>query len=443
MSGDPRVEAARVLHAVVSDRESLDLLFPIADGRLSDARDRALMRVIVRAALERRFRYIATLKVLMERPLQGEQAVVQELLIAGLAQIDQEIAPPYAAVAATVEAVKRLQRPAFAALVNAILRRAPATLESVASRGDPQIRFEHPQWLLDLLRRDWPQHWQHIVAGNNERAPLWLRVHRLRAERREVVGWLAAHDISATPHPHLPDALLLDRSVPIESLPGFADGAFAVQDAAGQYAAAILAPGAGERVLDACAAPGGKSAHLAAYAPGIALTAIESNPARMPRLAANLARLGVRANVRCADATDPTSWWDGQPFDRILIDAPCSGTGVIRRHPDIRWLRRSRDVIAAVALQSRLLDALWPLLAPGGRLVYATCSVLADENAHQVAGFLARTPGAAALDAVPHSFGIQAGAGRQNLPGMAGMDGFFYAALGHAGEPDSGATARG
>ncbi len=432
MSGDARVEAAHVLNAVVSGRQSLDLVFPLADGRLPDARDRALMRVIVRASLERRFRYSATLKALMERPLQGEQSVVQELLIAGLAQIDQQIAPPYAAVAASVEAVRRLRRPGFAALVNAVLRRAPEMLATVAARGDPQIRYEHPQWLLDLLRRDWPQHWQHIVAGNNERAPLWLRVHRPRAERAEVVAWLAAHDIRATPHPRLPDALVLDRTLPIESLPGFADGAFAVQDAAGQYAAGILAPCAGQRVLDACAAPGGKSAHLAAYAPGIALTAIESNPARMPRLQANLARLGVRATLHCADATAPGSWWDGELFDRILIDAPCSGTGVIRRHPDIRWLRRSRDVIAAVALQSRLLDALWPLLAPGGRLVYATCSVLADENAHQVAGFLARTPGAAALDAVPHGFGIKAGAGRQNFPGMDAMDGFFYAALGHS-----------
>jgi len=185
-------------------------------------------------------------------------------------------------------------------------------------------------------------------------------------------------------------------------------------------------------VLDACAAPGGKTAHLAASVRGIELTALEVNPARMPRLEANLARLGVACDTRCADATRPATWWDGRSFDRILIDAPCSGTGVIRRHPDIRWLRRSRDVIAAIALQARLLDALWPLLAPGGRLVYATCSVLSDENVQQVAAFLARTPDAVALDAVPHAFGIASGAGRQNLPGQGDMDGFFYAAMGRA-----------
>jgi len=258
-------------------------------------------------------------------------------------------------------------------------------------------------------------------------------VHTPRARRDQVQGWLAAHDFATSTHPLLADALVLAESAPIKNLPGYAEGAFAVQDGAAQFAAGILGAEPGQRVLDACAAPGGKTAHIAALSPGIELLALEANPARIPRLNANLSRMGVDCEVLCADATAPDTWWDGRPFDRILIDAPCSGTGVIRRHPDIRWLRRPQDVIAAIALQGRLLDALWPLLAPGGRLVYATCSVLSDENAHQLAAFLARTPDASARDVVPHAFGIESGVGRQNLPGRDGMDGFFYAVVERAG----------
>ncbi len=429
MSGDARVQAARVLNAVIGSRHPLDLALPVADARLPDPRDRALLRAIVRAALRHRFRYTAALATLLDKPLPREHGVVFELMVAGLAQLDQGITPVYAAVDATVEAVRLLKRPQFAGLINAILRRAPAALEAVALRDDPQILHEHPRWLLERLQRDWPEQWPQIVAANNEIAATWLRVHTPRARRDQLQGWLAAHDFQSTPYPQLPDALVLAESVPITSLPGYAEGAFAVQDGAAQFAVDVVAALAGQRVLDACAAPGGKTAHLAARTPGIDLLALESNAARIPRLRANLARLGVSCNVLCADATAPKDWWDGRLFDRILIDAPCSGTGVIRRHPDIRWLRRPQDVIAAIALQARLLDALWPLLAPGGRLVYATCSVLSDENAHQLAAFLARTPDAVARDAVPAAFGIASGVGRQNLPGQDGMDGFFYAVV--------------
>ncbi|MEO6065569.1 MAG: 16S rRNA (cytosine(967)-C(5))-methyltransferase RsmB [Lysobacterales bacterium] len=433
MSGDARAQAARVLNAVIGGREPLDLVLPVADARLSDPRDRALLRAIVRAALRHRFRYIATLATLLNKPLPREQGLVYELLIVGIAQLDQGITPAYAAVNSTVAAARILKRAQFAGLVNAVLRRVPEALAEVARRRDPQILFEHPRWLLKLLQRDWPEDWPSIVAANNEIAPTWLRVHTPRARREQVQGWLAAHDF-VTAAPPLPgDALVLAESAPITNLPGFAEGAFAVQDGAAQWAVEILDLKAGQRVLDACAAPGGKTAHIAARAPDIELLALEANSARIPRLNANLARMGVVCNVLCADATAPETWWDGRPFDRILIDAPCSGTGVIRRHPDIRWLRRPQDVIAAIELQARLLDALWPLLAPGGRLVYATCSVLNDENAHQLAAFLARTPQAIARDAVPHVFGIASGVGRQNLPGQAGMDGFFYAVVERAG----------
>jgi 16S rRNA (cytosine967-C5)-methyltransferase len=251
--------------------------------------------------------------------------------------------------------------------------------------------------------------------------------------RDEYLVLLAAAGIGAQAHAQLPDAIVLDSACDVHSLPGFDAGLVSVQDGAAQLAAELLDLQPGLRVLDACAAPGGKSAHLLEREPGLKLLALDESPTRAARIDETLARLGLRARVRAADATHPSTWWDGTPFDRILIDAPCSGTGVIRRHPDIRLLRRDSDLAGMTALQDRLLAALWPLLAPGGRLVYATCSVLADENARRIADFLARTPDARALDVVPAWFGAASGAGRQHLPGDEGLDGFFYAVLAHAG----------
>jgi 16S rRNA (cytosine967-C5)-methyltransferase len=356
---------------------------------------------------------------------------VRAALLAGLAQLDAGIGAPYAAVSGTVAAVRELGRPRLAGLANAVLRRFLREREALlaALPDDAVQRHQHPQWLIDALRRGWPDDAERILAANNAPAPMTLRVNRRRSSRAAALDALDAAGLAATAHPQLPDAIVLAEPVDVHALPGFDAGVLSVQDGAAQLAADLMDIAPGLRVLDACAAPGGKAAHLLEREPTIDLLAVDESAPRAARIGDTLARLGLSATVRAADATRPADWWDGRAFDRILLDAPCSGSGVIRRHPDIRRLRRASDLPALCALQDRLLDALWPLLARGGRLVYATCSVLADENARRIAGFLARTPDASALDAVPGWFGRASGAGRANLPGDDGLDGFYYAVL--------------
>lgn len=429
---DVRAEAARALLAVIDRRQSLDRVLPDADARLPDARDRALLRALLFATLRSIYRLRAVADAMLATPMKPRDRVVYALVLVGFAQLSHGITPAYAAVAGTAEAARALGRPTFVNLVNALMRRFQREGAEMLARlpaHDVALAHDHPAWLVERLARDWPEAWRDVLHANNRAASVWLRVNRRRHDAATYRALLEADGIAARPHPLLPDALELDASVDVASLPGFGSGAVSIQDGAAQLAAELLAPAAGLRVLDACAAPGGKAAHLLEREPGLRVTALEPYSNRVARLRETLARLGLEADVREGDATRPETWWDGTPYDRILIDAPCSGTGVIRRHPDIRLLRRGGDLAAQCALQARLLDAAWRMLARGGRLVYATCSVLPDENAQQIAAFLARTPDARALDAVPAAFGRAAGAGRQNLPGEQGMDGFYYAVL--------------
>lgn len=430
--GDVRAEAARAVHALRDRGVSLERALPEADARLPDPRDRALLRALVFATVRANYTLDALVGALLETPMKPRDRIVHALVMVGLAQLMQSLTPAYAAISGTAEAARALDRPRFVGLVNAVLRRfqrdGAALLAVLPASG--AVRTEHPDWLVALLRRDWGDAADAVLAANLAPAPLWLRVNRRRTTPADYAAALAALGAGATPVPLLPDALVLEASRDVGALPGFDQGDVSVQDGAAQLAVELLALEPGLRVLDACAAPGGKSAHLLEREPALVLTALDPRPERVARLAANFERLKLAgATLVTGDATDAASWWDGTRYDRILIDAPCSGTGVIRRHPDIRLLRRPGDIAAHAALQARLLDAAWPLLADGGRLVYATCSVLADENAHQVDAFLARTATARALDAVPHWFGRASGAGRQNLPGEGGMDGFYYAVL--------------
>jgi 16S rRNA (cytosine967-C5)-methyltransferase len=426
----PRAQAARALERVWQGH-ALDAAWPALDAALDDPRDRALARAICFAALRAPWRYEALLDALLERGAAKLDRLVRMVLLAGLAQLDAGIGPPYAAVSGSVAAVRALGRPRLAALANAVLRRFLREREALlaALPDDPVQRHQHPRWLIDALARDWPADVERILAANNAPAPMILRANRRRTRREELLGALAASAIEAAPHPRLADAIVLARPADVQALPGFERGALSVQDGAAQLAVELMDLRPALRVLDACAAPGGKAAHLLEHEPTLALVALDESAPRAARIGETLARLGLAAEVRAADATQPPAWWDGRPFDRILIDAPCSGSGVLRRHPDIRRLRRAADVPALCAVQDRLLDALWPLLAPGGRLVYATCSVLADENARRIAAFLERTPAATALDVVPAWFGPRSGAGRQHFPGDDGLDGFFYAVL--------------
>jgi 16S rRNA (cytosine967-C5)-methyltransferase len=419
-----RVLAARLLDAVLHHGRSLKAELAVALPKLADARDRALLEAIVFAALRERGRFDAALAGWMDKPPAHREGMLRALLHVGFAQLVLQL-PAHAALAATVEAARVLGRAHQAGLVNALLRRAQR--EGLPAADASAV---WPQWLREQIAGDWPQHADAIFAASARPAPLWLRVNRRLGTRDAYAGRLHEAGIVASAEASLHEGLRLDEPVGVAALPGFADGAVSVQDGSAQLVADALALAPRARVLDACAAPGGKAAHLLERDASLRLLALDVDPARLRRIGETLGRLqvGAGADLQCADATSVEAWWDGVPFDAILLDAPCSATGVVRRQPDILLRRRASDVTALVALQAGLLDALWPTLAPGGILLYATCSILRAENDAQVAAFLARTPGAS-LQPLDARFGHDTGAGRQRLPGEDGMDGFFYARL--------------
>jgi 16S rRNA (cytosine967-C5)-methyltransferase len=420
----PRVAAAQALAAVDGGRsldEALSALHP-------EQAEAALVRALVYAALRHGYSGQALLAQLAAR---RPKPAVGALLRIAIAELRHLATPPHAAVSETVAAARELD-PAAAGFVNAVLRRFLREREAceAALAGDDQALYEHPNWLLDALRADWPGEWEAICAAGNAPGPMWLRADARLGSREDALARLAAAGIAAqAPADAPPLAIRLDAVVPVDALPGFAEGALSVQDASAQWVVEAVAAEPGQRMLDACAAPGGKTAALAERVAGLELTAIDHDASRVPRLQATLARCRVGAELLVADAGDPASWWDGRPFQRILIDAPCTGTGVIRRHPDIKFLRRPSDVAALAGRQDRLLDALWPMLAPAGRLTYATCSVLAAENQARIRAFCQRTPGVRVLPlALPPHF-EDTGHGWRNPSGGGDGDGFFWASL--------------
>ena len=417
-----RVVASRVLDAVLHRGHSLKAELASSLPTLPDVRDRALVEAICFAVVRQPARYAAAIDAWTTRPLGRRDAPLRALLYVGLAQLDPLGLPAHAAVDATVEAARAVKRPHQAGLVNALLRRA---LRDGVPTGDPSAHW--PAWLRDRITRDWPDDVGAILSESAALPPMWLRVNLRRGTREAYLAALASGGVAAVAAEDATEAVRLDAAVPVSTLPGFADGAVSVQDIAAQRVADALAPPAGSRVLDACAAPGGKTAHLLERDPTIALTALDVDARRLETVRANLGRLGLRATTVAADAAG-TAWWDGVPFDAALLDAPCSATGIVRRQPDVLLHRRASDIDALVDLQARLLDATWTTLAPGGVLLYATCSILKDENERQVDAFLARTP-AAVAEPLPDGFGRAAGVGRQRLPGEGGGDGFFYARL--------------
>jgi 16S rRNA (cytosine967-C5)-methyltransferase len=428
-----RAAAARVVDAVVSGGRSLDVALPAAEADVATA-DRSLLALLAYEALRRYWRLSATLDAALDRPLAKRDRIVHALLLVGLVQITGTRVPDHAAVSATVEACRLVGRPRLAGLVNAVLRRCLRDNLAAREPGGEAARYDHPQWLIDAFRRDWPDDWQSILSANNERAPMWLRVNTVRTDAQAYLERLHSAGIGARTMPALPAAIRLDEPLAAASLPGFVDGDVSVQDAAAQLAAPWLLEDDGGRVLDACAAPGGKTAHLAELGGGkIALTAVDVDADRLARVGETLERLGLAANVVAGDAASPETWWDGERFRRILLDAPCSASGVIRRHPDIKHLRRPRDIAALAARQRALLDRLWRLLEPGGRFLYVTCSVLRAENAAVVGAFLDATPDATENELL-HNNNIRAlmrrmARGYQLLPGTGGMDGFYFACL--------------
>jgi len=429
MKADTRALAARGLAEVALRGASLRDVMERNAPRLADPRDRALLMALLSEGARWWLRFDPAVDGLLEKSLRHKDPAVHALLVLGLIQLEILELQDYAAVAATVEAVRALKRPALAGLVNAVLRRWQRERENLIAKLDakPQTRHAHPAWLAAALQRDWPQQADAVMAADNREPPLMLRVNRQRGEREALIARLQAAGYAATAHPWLSDALMLPHSSDVTRLPGFDDGLFAVQDGAAQAAADLADLRNGLRVLDACAAPGGKACHLLERA-DIDLTALEFDAARAERIRQNLMRLRLNAKVVIGDAGAPKGWWNGQPFDRILIDAPCSATGVLRRRPDVRLHRRESDIAAMHAQQRRILSALWPLLAPGGRLVYITCSVLRAENEATVGEWLAAQPDAQAL---PFTLpvGQAATVGWQILPGDGDLDGMYYAVL--------------
>jgi 16S rRNA (cytosine967-C5)-methyltransferase len=366
----------------------------------------------------------AVLEQLLAKPLRDD--ALRWLLLVGLYQLQHTRAAPYAIVDHAVRSAANLGQPQAAGLINAVLRnflRRREALLDAAARTDTG-RYAYPQWWIDKLRHQYPRHFAAALEAGNLRPPLTLRVNRRRMTRDAYLTLLAQHDLAATAVGA--DGVTLGRALPVERLPGFADGLVSVQDAAAQMAAPLLDARPGMRVLDACAAPGGKTTHLLEIA-DIELTALDNDAARLERVRQNLKRLGLGAELLVADANDPPAWWDGRPFERILADVPCSASGVVRRHPDIKWLRRASDVTQFATQQKHMLESLWRLLASGGKLLYTTCSIFEEENSLQIAEFLARHAdaellplcGVKTLDGIPEG---------QLLPDRE-HDGFFYALL--------------
>lgn len=431
--GNARLAALELLSLVLERGMNLaDADAAAASAARADSRDRAFSRHLAYGVL----RWLTALEwltgQLLQRPLKPRDRDIERLLLVGLFQLWQGETGAHAAVNETAECARLLGKPWAVGLINAVLRRFQREQADWLERLSRQdARHAHPDWLLSALRADWPDQWEQIVAANNRAAPLWLRLRRDR-EQQPTRASLEQNGFSTIDHPGVAGALQIQPAVGVERIPGFAEGLLSVQDPAAQLAAGLLGVESGQRVLDACAAPGGKTGHLLEAEPGIELTALDRSEARLERVRENLGRLGFldhpQLQLQAADATQPGDWWDGRPYQRILLDAPCTATGVIRRHPEIKWLRTPGQLAEAVALQASLLQRLWPLLDAGGILLYATCSVLRDENNRQIESFAASQPDAQ-VTAIEASWGRPVGPGRQILPGEGDMDGFYYARL--------------
>jgi 16S rRNA (cytosine967-C5)-methyltransferase len=394
------------------------------------------VRSLCYGAVRGYYRHEAILARLLSTPVKSLDFLVHALLSVALYELEDERTPDYAVVDAAVQTAKATDAVRASGLINAVLRRylrERKTLDADIARN-PATRHASPVWLADRLRADWPVRWTQLLAAGDAQAPMWLRVNSQLSTTDEYLEKLRVARIGARAEPRVPLALALDAPCDVYDLPGFAQGLVSVQDLGAQCVAFPLGLAAGQRVLDACAAPGGKTALMAEREPALGkLLALDIDPKRLERVRENLTRGNLRAELIHGDAANPAAWWDGVPFERILLDAPCSALGVIRRHPDIRLRKSPSDIDKLPELQARLLQAAWQMLAPGGRLVYATCTVTRSENRDLIGAFLRGTPDAASLPAEAWEGWPDLGDGdefgRQILPGEAGADGFYYAAL--------------
>lgn len=435
---DTRYIALRICLTVIEQGRSLSQSLNEGLAQFEDRRERAFAQNMVLGTLRWQLRLEAIRDQLLKKPLKAKDADINQLICLGLYQILYMETPEHAAVSETVQLTKRLKKPWAKALINGILRNFLRDQAAICTEIDkkPAYCYSHPQWFTKTMRQAYPDHWQSILTANNQPAPLTLRVNPLYQTRAEFISRLSCAGNDTDPHSYLPQGVLLKQSTDVSQLPSFDDGGFSVQDGAAQMAAHLLNPKPGECILDACAAPGGKTGHLLELSDNQAqVYALEKDPSRIDRLSENLHRLSLQATEVCqGDAADLSQLWPEIQFDKILLDAPCSATGIIRRHPDIKWHRTPEDIIALTELQSHILKSVWSRLKPGGLLLYATCSVLPQENRIQMKTFLETTDDAVEM---PYQINQQpvdwgeafGGPGLQILPGLADMDGFYYCLL--------------
>ena len=428
--------AASCLMQIMQHGRSLSVVLDEHLTMLPIGHERALAQELCYGVLRWLPRLQLLASQLLQKPLKKKDADVYALILIGLYQALYMRIPAHALVTETVAATSALKKPWAKGLVNALLRSFQRQQEALLSSAekDAQAQSAHPLWLLDRLKQAWPSDWKAIVDANNQRPPMTLRINVLKQSRDAYLLRLKEAEINAQAVDGVESAIELESPLDVARLPGFEQGDVSVQDAAAQLAAGLLDLAPGQRVLDACTAPGGKACHILESEPGIAtLVAVDRDEKRLQRVAKNMARLGLQAEIVAADVSEPSQWWDGQLFDRILVDAPCSATGVIRRHPDIKCLRRDSDIAQLVQQQARILKALWPLLKANGRLVYATCSVFPEENSEQIKAFIDAHSDAREVEIVANwgqdQTEDEAICGRQILTGDNGMDGFYYACL--------------
>ena len=429
MTSDPvlaRAVAARVVHDVVGARRFLDAALA---ERLAaaPAMPTGLVQELAYGTLRWYHQLLPVSQLFLRKPLKPNDGDLHALLLIGIYQLRHMRVAPHAAVDVTVSAAEALGKPWAKGLLNACLRGVARAPERVAHAIDATeaSRYSHPPWLIAQIAAAYPERWPAILAAGNERPPMTLRINRRRTTVADYLALLHTAGIEAQAREPRDSAVVLTEPVPVSQLPRFADGWVSVQDAAAQWAASLLDPPAGARVLDACVAPGGKAAHLLERVADLELVGVDSDAERLARTRANLTRLGIGATLVEGDAGDPADWWDGRAFDAVLVDAPCSATGVLRRHPDIKLRRDPADLPALTAAQARILRGVWPCLRPGGKLLYATCSILSAENQQQMEAFVAAHPNARREP-------LRAGAMDcewQIVPGENGMDGFYYAGL--------------
>ncbi|MBP1000431.1 16S rRNA (cytosine(967)-C(5))-methyltransferase RsmB [Serratia fonticola] len=416
--------AAKAIGQVLDQGQSLSTILPALQKNISD-KDRGLLQELCFGTLRVLPQLEWCIQQLMAKPMTGKQRPLHYLLMVGLYQLLYTRIPPHAVLAETVEGAVALKRPQLKGLINGVLRQFQRQQEELLARAaNNESRYLHPSWLLKRIKLAYPAQWEQIVDANNQKPPMWLRVNRLHHTREDYLQLMQQAGIAAEPHAEYRDAVRLLAPCPVTDLPGFSEGWVTVQDASAQGCVDLLDPQNGEQILDLCAAPGGKTTHILEAAPKAHVLAVDIDEQRLSRVKENLLRLRQHAEVHQGDGRTPQEWCGDQQFDRILLDAPCSATGVIRRHPDIKWLRRDSDIAELAALQSEILEAIWPRLKPGGVMVYATCSILPQENSEQIAAFLQRHGDAKLVET-----GDVQSPGKQNLPHPEDGDGFFYAKL--------------